>query len=146
MRNKLSLKERKFLKCYVKTGNLAKSAKAAGSKGKDVHSLSVVGFRMLQAVKPEIDELMHLKGLTDSRLLEKLEEGENATVVRPFAHEGKVISEPVYVDYATRAKYLELEAKIKGLLKERREVSGEGGGPVKIEVVYEEDGNGAKEI
>jgi hypothetical protein len=101
---------------------------------------------MLQSVKPEITELMNLEGLTDSMLFKKIQEGENAMVVKPFAHNGVVVSEPTYVDYPTRQKYLELEARIKGLLKEKREIIGEGGGPVKIEVVYDEDGNGNKEI
>jgi hypothetical protein len=58
-------------------------------------------------------------------LAQKALAGLNAMVVKPFARDGVVTSEPAYIDFPTRAKYLEIVSKMKGLLKEE-DVVGRG--------------------
>jgi hypothetical protein len=123
---KLTLKQRKFIKAYIQTGNATKAAKAAGYACKSNPSYAEMGSRTLRKVESRMCEILVEAGLDNTTLAKKALEGLNAMVVKPFAHEGKVISEPQYIDFPTRAKYLEIVAKMKGLLKEKvdKKVSG----------------------
>jgi hypothetical protein len=116
---KLSLRDRKFLQAYLETGNRTEAAKRAGFKCSTNASFGEMGSRALKRVEGNMPEIMAEIGLDDVKLAEKALEGLEAMVVKPFAHKGVVISEPSYIDYATRAKYLEIIARMKGLLKDR---------------------------
>ena len=70
-----TVKERRFLKAYLKGKSLAESAKYAGSKGKDKDSLKVIGHQILTRLNLSIDETLTLSGLTDEVLAKKLQEG-----------------------------------------------------------------------
>lgn len=117
---KLTLRDRRFIQAYFETGgNLTEAAKLAKFKCSTDASFGEMGSRALKRVEGNIAEIMSEIGLDDVKLAEKALEGLGATVVKPFAKDGVVISEPVYADYPTRAKYLELIARMKGLLKDR---------------------------
>jgi phage terminase small subunit len=119
MVGKLTLKQKKFIKAYLATGNATQAAKDAGYQSKSDAGYWDMGYQVLRKLEGSISEIMAQMGLDDAMLAQKALEGLNATVVKPFAKDGIVISEPVYVDYATRAKYLEIIARMKGLLKDR---------------------------
>ena len=72
-------------------------------------------------------------GLKDEALLIKLEEGLEAQETKFFAHEGEVQDERTTTDYPTRRGYLELALRLKGRMKEQRELSGPNGGPIPIQ-------------
>jgi len=130
---KLSIKDSKFLDTLLATGNLSEAAKAAGSKGKDVHSLSTRGGQILKRLEVTLDELMDLHGLTTSKLVKKLNEGLDATKViscNIIAKDGEGMADAHSMtkdfidieDYPTRHKYIELAFKVRGLLRDKFEV------------------------
>jgi signal recognition particle subunit SEC65 len=84
-----------------------------------------------KGVKSRMEMLMDARpALKDEALLVKLEEGLEAQETKFFAHEGEVVDERTTTDYPTRRGYLELALKLKGRMKEQREVSGPNGGPI----------------
>ena len=119
MSQKLTLKQRKFIKAYIQTGNATQAAKDAGYECKTDAAFAEMGSRLVRKVKGTISKIMGEIGLDDAMLAQKALEGLNAMVVKPFARDGVVISEPAYIDFPTRAKYLEIVSKMKGLLKEK---------------------------
>ena len=132
---KLSIKQRKFWKAYTETGNLAEGARAAGSKAKDSHSLSQVGYQMLKSIEVSVDELLELKGLSDNKLLKVLEDGLNATKViscNIIAKDGEGMTDAHSAtkdfvdveDYPTRHKYLETALKLKGHMDKKDDQAG----------------------
>ena len=144
---KLSIKQRKFWKAYLETGNLAEGARAAGSKAKDSHSLSQCGYQILKSIEVSIDELLELKGLSDNKLLQVLEDGLNATKViscNVIAKDGEGMKDADSAtkdfvdvdDYPTRHKYLETALKLKGHMKDKVELGGKDGGPINLVVNF----------
>ncbi len=122
----LTIKQRKFIKEYLKTGNGTKAVQAAGYKCKNPAAYSEMAWAILRKLEGKMCQVLTEAGLDNATLAKKAEEGLNAMVVKPFAEHGVVVSEPVYIDYPTRAKYLEIVSKMKGLLKEKSETKVSG--------------------
>jgi phage terminase small subunit len=130
----LTLKRRKFLKCYFETGNATLAAKQAFDC-KSIESANSMGSEYLRVLKSPIKAYMESKGLSLGYLVEKIREGADAT--RPtnasilISKDGKVekaeeqglIEVP---DYAVRHKYVETAAKWLGIQGEER-IEGESG-------------------
>jgi len=144
MNRELTIKQRRFWKAYLETGNLAQSAKEAGARGKSSQALSMAGRHLLQAINPSSRDLLDELGLTDQLLAKKLEEGLSATDVRIASEHGIITDERFYADHATRSRFLEMAHKLKGSFIDKKEVVGKSGGPILLKVVYEdvENGNG----
>jgi len=123
-KRKLTLKQRKFIKYYLECGNLTESARLAGYQATSYNSLRQIGHQCLTKLNLPIQELMDEMGITDQRLLAKLSEGLNAELVKIASHEGIITDEKTYIDYPTRAKYLDMGLKVKGHYKE---TPGQGG-------------------
>ena len=134
MKTNLTLKQRRFWKEYLKTQNLASAAKAAGSKGKDLHCLSECGRQILKSLELKMAELLDAQGLTDENLNKTLSDGLNAkhTVVATF--QGKIGEEKSFVDHPTRVKYLDIAHRLRGNFIDRHEVTGKEGGELVIVV------------
>lgn len=132
MINKLTVKQRKFWSHYIQHHNLAHAAKHAGSKGKDVKSLSQIGYQILESLQLSMPELLNAEGLTDKLLAEKTLEGLNADRVQLASYEGKFLDEKHFTDYPTRAKYLELLGRMKGVFIDRHEITGKDGGDIAL--------------
>lgn len=115
----LTTKQRLFIREYLKTGNATEAAMKVYDC-KDRESAASVGWETLR--KLDIAELMEEKGLTDSRILDSLEEGLRATRIKTSLTEPDKIEN----DYATRHKYLETAIKLKGKLIERTDVTSGG--------------------
>ena len=93
-----TIKEKKFIKEYIKTGN----ATEAASRVYDVsskNSAAVIGNENLR--KLNIVDVMEKAGITDEKLTKKLDEGLEAS------KEGGT-------DYITRHRYLETALRLKG--------------------------------
>ena len=125
--DKLTLKQRDFIKHYLDTGNACESALKAGYQS--YHS----GYENLK--NPQIIDaiyaLMDKQGITDKLLLDVLKEGlaasktisaniiqiksDDPTVTDKEAH-AKTMDFIDVADYQTRKGYLELALKLKGLL------------------------------
>lgn len=137
---KLSLKQRKFIKYYLETGNASEAALKAG------YAFRESGYENLS--KPLVQKayqlLLDKQGFSDSRINKVLDEGLNAEKIIGYLHQykqkgkkGKVekiqpdeiissefLNSP---DHPTRHKFLETLLKLKDKLnnKEEIEVSGE---------------------
>jgi hypothetical protein len=120
MNPKLSLKERKFVRAYLETGNKTEAANIAGYKAKDRVSLASIGYQTFKKLQIKIVDIMEETGLTDKFLLQKLIEGLDATTVKVASDKGLIKNERQYPDYTARAKYLEMALRLKELLGPER--------------------------
>ena len=129
MKNTMSIKERKFLDAYLDSGNLITAVHAAGYKCKRENARKT-GREILKRLKPSIDDMLEYMGLSDPILFRKISEGLDAMDTKIATHMGEIKDTMDVVDYATRARYIEILVKIKGLYKERVELTGKGETPV----------------
>jgi len=134
MVSKLSLKQRKFWKDYLKTHSLIKAAKASGSKGKDNASLSVIGFEILRSLNLAMPELLEAKGLGTDQLSEVLSSQLKATKPMIATWEGKITDERMYPDNAAIGKAVEHLGRMHGAFIDRHELTGKDGGDIILQV------------
>ena len=142
----LTRKENKFVKLYMKSGNVSQSALKAGyafrqSGGQNLSKL---------VIQHAIDKLAEEQGLTDIKLNSVLLEGLESTKVIGYLHnykkskDGKIekvqpdeiiSSEFLDVpDMPTRHRYLETALKIKGRSVEKVELTGKDGESLVLEL------------
>lgn len=143
----MTLKERKFLKFYLESGNVSKSALKAG------YAFRESGFQNLSKhiVQEAFQMLLEKQGLTDKKLSQVLSDGLDATKVIGYLHQYKkkgkngkvekvqpdeiISSEFLDVpDIPTRHKYLETALKVKDKVKDKLEVTGKDGEPLMLEL------------
>lgn len=134
MITKLTLKQRKFWKHYLKTHHLADSAKAAGSKGKNLKSLSEIGSQILESLGLSMPELLNAEGLSDQALAKPLQEGLAAKKPVVATWEGKITDRVDVEDHPTRLKAVELVGRMKGIFIDRHELSGKDGGDIILQI------------
>ncbi len=146
MINKLSLKQRKFWKCYCETHSLIKAAKYAGSNGKDAASLSTIGYEILRSLELSMPELLDAQGLTNEKCNKVLADGLQANHVVIATYKGKIEDERAYIDYPTRAKYLEIFHRLRGQFIDKHELTGKDGGDISLVVSAPSKGKGKKTI
>lgn len=153
----LTVKQRKFIKYYLESGNVSQSALKAGyafrQTGGDTLSKAVVqeAFQML----------LDKQGITDEKLNQVLGEGLDSTKVVGYLHQYKkkgkkgkvekiqpdeiISSEFIDVpDMPTRHKYLETAYKVKGKVKDKVELSGADGEPLILELKIAKPSKGKK--
>lgn len=118
----LTLKQRKWLKVYIETGNATEAARQAYDCTDQ--SATVIGCENLVKLSMPITELMDKMGLTEVRLMKVLDDGINAMKTEIAKFKGGICDEKDYIDLPTRKTYLELALKVRGLLKDRLELSG----------------------
>lgn len=134
MNGKLTLKQRKFWKHYQLTHSLSQSAKYAGSKGKDVQSLSSIGYDLLKSLELSMPELLNAEGLDDKSLLEPLKNGIKAQKPLIATWEGKITDQLWIEDHPTQLKAVELIGRMKGAFIDRTELTGRDGGDIMLQV------------
>jgi len=127
---KRTLRERKFIKAYIEnSGNATKAFLILNPTVKRKNAKEY-GYRMLQKVDLQVNELMEMMGTTDAYLNQKLNEGLEATktisvipVKQKEAQENstdlpnansKNIEFVDVDDFAVRHKYLDTALKLKG--------------------------------
>ena len=127
---KRTLRERKFIKAYIEnSGNATKAFLILNPTVKRKNAKEY-GYRMLQKVDLQVNELMEMMGTTDAYLNQKLNEGLEATktisvipIKQKEAQENstdlpnansKNIEFVDVEDYPTRHKYLDTALKLKG--------------------------------
>ena len=88
---------------------------------KDRKVARVIASQNITKLNIDMNALMIRMGLYTEKDIEDLIRLRSAKIVKPFAHEGVVISEPVYDDNVTQIKALELTLKLKGVLKEQNQ-------------------------
>lgn len=121
-----TIKERRFVKEYLKTGNATEAASRVYDV-KDRMSASAIGGENLG--KLTITDILDKYGVTDEKIATTVKEGMEAS--KPIsAVGGKDASEASMdfidvPDWANRLKATELASKMKGHLKDKIEHSGE---------------------
>lgn len=109
-----TIKEKKFVKAYIESGNGTQAAMKAYDV-KDPNSASSIASENLR--KLDISTLMDNRGITDERLLDKLNEGLEATrsisAIAGTEANGGTVDFVDVPDYAIRHKYLETGLKLK---------------------------------
>jgi phage terminase small subunit len=132
----LTLKQRRFVRAYLETGNATESARRAGYAGSD-ETLAVVGSENLR--KPGIAAALEAADLADEgraiatrrelrELWTRVAFGDETETV--VTREGDTIAVPMPA--AARLKASELLGKSRGMFVERREHTGPGGGPIAV--------------
>lgn len=123
-KKKLTLKQRAWIRAYSTMGtdtfgNATQSAIKAYNLDpeKQYEAAANIGWENLRKLDLEITELMDEMGLTDTYLMNKLNEGLEAE--KPYGKDGVLHS-----DNTARIKALELGLKLRNKLKDRVEVSG----------------------
>jgi len=112
-----TLKQKKWLKEYVKTGNATEAAQRAYDV-KDRKSAGQIGHENLEKLKKPISELCDELGLTDELIISALKED-------------------IETKKQNRKAELELAMKVKGKLTEKQEVTGD----LTFKIVRGEDEN-----
>lgn len=110
--NKMTLKQRKWLKLYLECGNAKKAAMEVYNCKED--SAHNIGYENLQ--KLDYTQFLEEGGITEALLKQKLQEGLDA-------------KDKKQIDYSTRHKYLETALKLK-----RRLVNDYGGTPAQAPI------------
>ena len=102
----LTLKQRKWIRVYIDTGNATEAAMQVYDC-KDRDSAAIIGFENVR--KLNYEDFLEEAGITDKLLQQKLIEGLDADRIKTS------LTEPdrVVPDYPTRHKYLETALKLK---------------------------------
>jgi hypothetical protein len=124
-----------FLRIYIKGGTLDNAYREVTKNrpdGKIIEDESYrkMGSRMLQRIKSKVDwpRLMESAGLGEMRLLQEIEKRYGA--METHFYQDKVVAE--CEDNGTRMRATELHADLLGRRKNQLEVSGPGGGPIRV--------------
>ncbi len=146
MINKLTLKQRKFWKNYCETHSLIKAAKYAGSNGKDVASLSSIGYEILRSLELSMPELLNAKGLGHDHLTKIIAKQLDATKPLIATWRGKITDERFYPDNAAIGKASELLGRMHGVFIDKHELTGRDGGDISLVVSAPGKSKGKKSI
>lgn len=123
-KRKLSLKQRKFIKIYLETGSATEAAMRAYNLRSRANA-TTVGRDALKSI--DFTELLELDGVSDKELAGKLREGLNATKTNKIGNQ--------VPDFEIRAKYLTLALEAKKKIKNKLEVTGENGQPIRFNIL-----------
>ena len=121
---KLTLKQRKFIKYYLESGDGAESVRRAYNVRNQANAISMAK-RLIKELDFEL--LLEVAGVSDSQLAVKMKEGLNATKV---TRTGQVVA-----DLEVRYKYLVTALESKHKIKNKLEVTGENGQPIRFNIL-----------
>ena len=111
-KNEPTLKQRKWLQVYIKTGNATEAAMQVYDC-KDRDSAATIGYENVQ--KLDYPAFLEASGITDKLLTDKINEGlESTKIITSHTEPDREVS-----DMPTRHKYLETALKLKTRLVER---------------------------
>ncbi len=116
-KRELTLKQRLFIKEYIKNGgNATGAAETVGYKCKSKESFGVVAHNLLRRVKGRITDIMEARGIDEFKLTQVLDEG----LSLPARH-------------SIRLKYLDTAHRLRGdYAPLKQEVTGKDGGPIEV--------------
>jgi Terminase small subunit len=129
----LTLKQRKWLNAYLKTGNATQAAKDAGYDCVDDNGFAQIGWENLR--KLDYTEFLEAAGITDNLLQQKIMEGLKANkqigAQILIDADGNVVSKEnegmiEVPDNGVRHKYLETALRLKQRLLTRFDVTSSG--------------------
>lgn len=119
--DRLTLKQKKFIKAFFETENATEAAIRAGYSPKGA---AVKGSETIRSPNggAAIAEILDKAGLTDDFIAARLREGVDAKEIKFFSFEGIVTDQRETVDYPTRHQYLATSLKAKGHLRNKVDV------------------------
>lgn len=128
-----TIKEKKFVKEYLKTGNGTEAALSAYDT-KDRKSASVIATENL--AKLSIADIMDQMGITDERLMQVLDDGLNASrtisTIGGREANGATVDFVDVPDFISRHKYLETGLKLKDKFPSSKIDHTSGGKPIPL--------------
>jgi phage terminase small subunit len=113
-KQKLTIRDRKFIKALTEGKSQTQSMRIAGYSDKTARFKS---GQKLAKLAPTIQALMESQSLTDERLVNVLKAGLNAK--KPVQTRHGIID---YPDYLTQHKFLETGLKLRGYLRDKVDV------------------------
>ena len=120
----LTLRQRKWLKYYIETGDSTTAAMRAYHT-KSRRNAQSLGSQNLKNLN--YSDIMELAGVSDKILTDKIQEGLNS-----FLYNRRGDRVP---DFATRHRYVETALKLKKRLNAKLEVTGENGQPIRFNIL-----------
>jgi len=110
----LSPKDAKFVRAYIRTGDHAKAAHAAGSQASTPESLRVVGYKMAKRLNGPIKALMAAAGLTSVEILRRVAQGLDASDQRVALGPKGAVHEFESPNWPARARFTDMAIKLSG--------------------------------
>jgi hypothetical protein len=111
--DKLTPKQKKFVKEYLETGCGAEAARRAGYAPNRARTTAAETVAK-SSVQNAMAELLDKAGLTDDAIAKKLQEGAEALETKFFAKDGIVVQKEDVIAWDTRLRYLDTALKLKG--------------------------------
>lgn len=124
---KLTPREAKWLDGYLTHGNASRAAEEAGYSARSRAGLAEAGYRLKVRLAPNLHEMMDRMELGEGELLLRLRQGLDAMVVKTAQTGGEITDERVYIDFPTRATFLDMALKLRGLYARGQASSAEPG-------------------
>jgi len=138
------IKKRRFLKLFLDPDNqetfcrAGPAAKAAGFQAKSDDYYRVIGSRLLNALRPQLNRWLEKQGLDDTSLAILHYKLLHAKQTKVFHDKGEVVYSDPLDDNQTQLKALDMAYKVRGgYAAEKHEVTGKDGGPVQTETVLD---------
>lgn len=107
----MTQKQKKFVENYCDSGCGADAARKAGYNTDRPDQIAYENLRKPE-IKAAVSELLDSKGVTRHRLIDTLNDGLNANIIKVFNNNGEIIESDPYVDHVTRCRYLEIGLKL----------------------------------
>jgi len=121
---KLTFKQRKFLKYYLESGNSTEAAMRAYSV-RNRSNAAHVGEQVLKSL--DFSLVLEIAGVSDSQIALKMTEGINAMKTNKMGQQ--------VPDLELRHKYLVTALEAKKKIKNKLEVTGENGQPIRFNIL-----------
>ncbi len=135
----LTIKERKFLKSYIETGNGTEAAMRAFDCDNRAYA-ATMACEKLKKLKGATRALMHKNGLTEKLIIQRLVEGLSAEKTEFAKDEGEITDSIDCIDFPTRLQYAKVAAKLLGI-EPPTKIEHTGDTPVTFQVVYPDEEN-----
>lgn len=146
MKKILSKRDRTFWEAYLETGNKSEAVRRAGIVCNSTSAYAQRGEVILRKLEPTLEETFLAMGLDDQLMGRKTLEGLEATKKVYTAYKGRITDERVDEDFIARSKYLEILAKLRGKLIDKKELTGKDGGDLILQIAPKSSSKGKNEL
>lgn len=109
-----TLRQRKFIKFFVESGNAAEAARRAGYSARSAKQIASENLSKPD-LQLEITDLLGKHGLTDDKLALRITEGVDALETKFFQKDGLVTDEREVIAWSIRHQFVEMVLRLKGL-------------------------------
>ena len=127
-----------WLKAFLDEGNpktflnRTESAVAAGYNASSRQSFHCIGSENYRILKTQIEGWLDQVGLSEIAICLKIIKLMNAKKIKFITHQGVILDQVEVEALGIQLQAVKLAAQVKGMIKDRREVSGPGGEPIHL--------------